>query len=115
MEPSPFDALLSEDQAMIVNAVAELARDSVLPRQEKLDHEAAHSEELWSELAGIGLFGILVPEDKGGAGAGWLAHAVAVETLARATGAAGALLAAQGLVIAAVLRSGNAGPIALKP
>ncbi|MAG59016.1 MAG: hypothetical protein CMJ83_22235 [Planctomycetes bacterium] len=107
MEASPLDALLNEDQAMIAQAVGELARDVVAPQHEHLDHDGTHPEELWGQIAELGLFGVFIPEDLGGAGAGFLAHAVAIETLARAAGVAGALACAQGVVVDALLRSGD--------
>jgi len=112
MEASALDALLSEDQAMIAQAVGEFARDSVLPRHEALDHAGKHPEDLWGEIAELGLFGVFVPEELGGLDAGFLVHAVCVGTLARAAGLAGVLACTQGVVVDAVLSSQDEDSIA---
>ena len=41
--------------------------------------------ELWKEMGELGLLGITVPEEYGGAGMGYLAHVIAVEEIARAS------------------------------
>ena len=107
MSGSAFDALLTEDQSMIADAVRDFATDVVLPAHEHLDHEAKWPTELWGQIAELGLFGTALPEDLGGAGAGMLGQSVVIESLARAGGLAGALAAGQGVVLAAMVKSGN--------
>lgn len=107
MEASHLDGLLTEDQAMIAQAVGEFATDVVLPRHERLDHTGEFPAELWGQIAELGLFGAFVPEDLGGAGAGLVGHVVVVETLARAAGIAGFLACAHGIVTDAVVASGD--------
>lgn len=107
MEHTDLQRSLSEEQALVAAAVAEFARDRVAPQHEALDHAGRHPTELWSELGDMGLFGTLVPEEWGGAGAGFVAHVLAVEGLARAGGLAGALVTAQGVVLDALLAAGD--------
>lgn len=103
MEPSPLDSLLTEEQSMIAQAVGEFATDVVLPRHEALDHAGTHPEDLWNEIAELGLFGASVPEELGGAAAGCVGQVIVIEKLARAAGVAGALACAQGIVTDALV------------
>ena len=107
MERSPLELLWSEDQSLIASTVDEFARDRVAPQHEALDHAGAHPDALWAELSELGLLGVPLPEDLGGAGAGYLAQVLAVEGLARAGGLVGALVCAQGAVVDAVALSGD--------
>jgi len=72
-----------------VNALREMvhrwAQDRVRPIAADIDAKNAFPEELWEEMGGLGLLGITVPEEHGGAGMGYLAHVVAVEEIARAS------------------------------
>jgi alkylation response protein AidB-like acyl-CoA dehydrogenase len=108
MQGTPFEQFLNEDQAMIAEAVRDFSKQAVLPNHEHLDHSGEWPVELWSQIAELGLLGSFVSEEMGGTGAGFLAHAVAVETLAEGAGLAGALLASQGIVVDAIVRSGHA-------
>lgn len=114
MERQDLDGLLSEEQQLVAQTVVEFARDRVIPQHEALDHAGVHPEELWGELAELGLFSTFVPEDQGGAGAGFLAHAVTIEELARGGGIAGILPAAQGVAIDALLHASNQDPAAAR-
>src|SRR5207248_6372320 len=55
----------------------------VAPVAEELDREHRFPYELVSELAGLGLMGMTVPEEYGGAGADTLSYAIAIEELTR--------------------------------
>ena len=107
MEPSPLDSLLTEEQTMIAQAVGEFATDVVMPRHEALDHAGTHPEDLWNELAELGLFGVAVPDELGGAGAGCVGQVIVIEKLSRAAGAVGALACAHGIVTDAIVASGD--------
>ena len=51
----------------------------------EIDRTNLFPAELWREMGELGLLGITVPEEYGGAGMGYLAHVVAVEEIARAS------------------------------
>ena len=61
------------------------AQERVKPLAAKIDADNRFPPELWREMGGLGLLGITVPEEHGGAGMGYLAHVVAVEEIARAS------------------------------
>ena len=72
-----------------VNALREMvhrwAQDRVKPVAAAVDRTNEFPNELWTEMGDLGLLGITVPEEWGGSGMGYLAHAVAVEEIARAS------------------------------
>lgn len=59
------------------------ARDRLAPMAAAVDRDNLFPNELWAEMGALGLLGITVPEEYGGAGMGYLAHVVATEEIAR--------------------------------
>lgn len=100
-----FAALMNDDQRTMLASIEEFARDAVAPVVEECEHTGAIAPEILDELAALGLFAAAVPEERGGAGAGFLLHAAAVHALATAHAAPAALLVAQGIGIEALLQS----------
>jgi short-chain 2-methylacyl-CoA dehydrogenase len=74
---------LSAEQQLLRDTVREFARTRVAPLAEELDREARFPYELVAEMAELGLMGIPIPEEYGGAGADTLSYAIAVEELTR--------------------------------
>ena len=85
---------LSETQTMVRDAVRDLARKEFLPRAAKLDESGEFPWDNFKKLAELGLTGIPIPEDYGGAGADTLSMAVALEEIAKACGSTCLTLAA---------------------
>ena len=75
---------LGEDVAALRETVHRWAQDRIRPMAAEIDRTNAFPSELWPEMGDLGLLGITVEEDYGGAGMGYLAHVVAVEEMARA-------------------------------
>ncbi|WP_075995476.1 isovaleryl-CoA dehydrogenase [Salaquimonas pukyongi] len=61
------------------------AQDRLAPRAAEIDQTNTFPPELWKEMGELGLLGVTVEEEYGGAGMGYLAHTVVVEELARAS------------------------------
>ncbi|MCB1410305.1 MAG: acyl-CoA dehydrogenase family protein, partial [Rhodobacteraceae bacterium] len=84
-----FTASMKFDLGDDVNALRETvhrwAQDRVKPIAAEVDRTNAFPNDLWPEMGELGLLGITVSEEFGGAGMGYLAHAVAVEEIARAS------------------------------
>ena len=84
-----FNATMAFDLGEDVNALRETvhrwAQERVKPLAAELDKENAFPAQLWQEMGELGLLGITVGEEFGGAGMGYLAHTVAVEEIARAS------------------------------
>ncbi|HQY43569.1 MAG TPA: isovaleryl-CoA dehydrogenase [Paracoccaceae bacterium] len=76
---------LGEDIAALRDMVHGWAQERVKPIAAEVDRTNVFPHALWREMGDLGLLGITVPEAYGGAGMGYLAHAVAVEELARAS------------------------------
>jgi short-chain 2-methylacyl-CoA dehydrogenase len=74
---------LSDEQELLRRTVREFAETRVAPVAEELDREERFPYELVSELAELGLMGIPIPEEYGGAGADTVSYAIAVEELTR--------------------------------
>ncbi len=74
---------LTEEQELLRRTVREFAESRIEPVAEQLDREERFPYELVSELAELGLMGIPIPEEYGGAGADTLSYAIAVEELTR--------------------------------
>ncbi len=89
-----MDFDLSDDQKAIQSLCREFARDEVRPRAERMDAEAAFPYDLVTKMAELGLMGLPIPEDYGGAGADMVSYALAVMEIARADASTAITLAA---------------------
>ena len=74
-----------EDAAAIREVAHRWAQERVKPMAAEIDRTNEFPSELWTEMGELGLLGITVPEEHGGAGMGYLAHTIVVEELARAS------------------------------
>ncbi|HLY95496.1 MAG TPA: acyl-CoA dehydrogenase family protein [Gaiellaceae bacterium] len=74
---------LTDEQELLRRTVSEFAVTRVLPLAEELDREQRFPYELVAELAELGLMGIPIPEEYGGAGADTVSYAIAIEELTR--------------------------------
>jgi short-chain 2-methylacyl-CoA dehydrogenase len=74
---------LSDEQELLRRTVREFSETRVAPVAEELDREERFPYDLVSELAELGLMGIPIPEEYGGAGADTVSYAIAVEELTR--------------------------------
>ena len=92
MIPNQFPALnfdLGETADLIRDSVMSFASDHVAPLAAEIDRTDSFPRHLWPMMGELGLHGITVEEDYGGAGMGYLEHAVAVEEISRASGSVG--------------------------
>ena len=76
---------LGEDVNALREMVHKWAQERVRPMAHKIDQDNEFPSELWREMGDLGLLGITVSEEFGGAGMGYLAHVIAVEEIARAS------------------------------
>ena len=67
-----------EDVEALRDMVHRWAQDRVAPMAAEIDAKNEFPSELWMEMGEVGLHGITVPEEYGGAGMGYLAHTIAV-------------------------------------
>ncbi len=74
---------LTQEQELLRRTVREFAESKVAPVAEELDREHRFPYDLVAELGELGLMGMTIPEEYGGAGADTVAYAIAVEELTR--------------------------------
>jgi short/branched chain acyl-CoA dehydrogenase len=74
---------LTDEQELLRRTVRDFAESRVAPVAEELDREERFPYELVAEMAELGLMGIPIPEEYGGAGADTVSYAIAVEELTR--------------------------------
>jgi isovaleryl-CoA dehydrogenase len=84
-----FNATMQFDLGEDVNALRDMvhrwAQERLRPMAAEIDRRNDFPAELWKEMGDLGLLGITVPEEYGGAGMSYLAHVIAVEEIARAS------------------------------
>jgi alkylation response protein AidB-like acyl-CoA dehydrogenase len=80
------DFELSEQHALLQNSLRQFFRERVAPRAREWDEAERFPSEIVPELAELGLLGIKIPEQYGGAGLDMSAYAIAVEEAARVDG-----------------------------
>jgi len=74
---------LTDVQAEIVSTVREFVDRAVIPNAQALEHADAYPQAIVDEMAEMGLFGLMIPEEYGGLGESLLTYALCVEELAR--------------------------------
>jgi short/branched chain acyl-CoA dehydrogenase len=74
---------LSHEHELVRSTVREFAQQRIAPVAEELDRESRFPYELVAELGELGLMGMTIPEEYGGAGTDTLSYAIAVEELTR--------------------------------
>lgn len=84
-----FDFGHGEDLDLLRDTVRSFAMDRIAPRAAEIDRSNAFPRDLWTELGALGLLGITVEGEYGGAELGYLAHVIAMEEISRASGAVG--------------------------
>jgi isovaleryl-CoA dehydrogenase len=80
---------LGETVDMLRASVRQFAADEIAPRAADIDRENAFPADLWRKLGELGVLGVTVEDEYGGAGLGYLAHVVAMEEISRASASVG--------------------------
>ncbi|WP_414703833.1 isovaleryl-CoA dehydrogenase [Povalibacter sp.] len=84
-----FDFGLGDDIDTLRTTIAQFARDRIAPLAADIDRNNQFPRELWPEMGALGLHGLTVEEEYGGAGMGYLAHVIAMEEISRASASVG--------------------------
>jgi len=84
-----FNFDLGETADAIRETVRGFAQDKIAPRAEEIDRTNQFPRDLWPQMGELGLHGITVEEEFGGAGLGYLEHVVAMEEISRASASVG--------------------------
>src|SRR3990167_6322737 len=103
-----MDFELDDDHRMLQEQIRDFAFGEVAKGAEQRDHEATMPDPLRAQLAELGLFGIIIPAEYGGAGMGTVASSIVVEEISKACAGTGVLLSAHGsLCVDPILRFGT--------
>ncbi|MEQ9522903.1 MAG: isovaleryl-CoA dehydrogenase [Thalassobaculum sp.] len=92
MIPNDYPTLnfdLGETADMMRDSVRSFAADAIAPRAADIDRDNTFPHDLWRKLGDLGVLGVTVGEEYGGAGMGYLEHCVAMEEISRASAAVG--------------------------
>lgn len=107
--PRPFNFDLGETADAIRDTVHSFAQEKIAPRAEEIDKTNQFPRDLWPQMGALGLHGITVKEEDGGAGLGYLEHVVAIEEVSRASASVGLSYGAHSnLCVNQIARNGNA-------
>ena len=100
---------LGEDIDALRDAVREFAQAEIAPRAAEIDKSDQFPMDLWQKFGALGVLGITVGEEYGGADMGYLAHMVAMEEISRASASVGLSYGAHSnLCVNQINRNGNA-------
>ncbi|MCW2307221.1 isovaleryl-CoA dehydrogenase [Rhodobium gokarnense] len=84
-----LDFDLGETADMLRDSLRSFSEDRIAPIAGEIDRTNEFPRHLWPEMGALGLHGITVEEDYGGAGLGYLEHCIAMEEVSRASASVG--------------------------
>jgi isovaleryl-CoA dehydrogenase len=103
-----LDFDLGETADMLRGQVAAFAAAEIAPLAAEIDRSNAFPMQLWRKMGEVGLLGVTVEEEYGGAGMGYLEHVVAMEEISRASASVGLSYGAHSnLCVNQIRRNGN--------
>ena len=92
MRPNQFPSLnfdLGETADLLRDTVMSFSAEEIAPLAEEIDRSDKFPRQLWPKMGDLGLHGLTVEEEFGGAGMGYLEHCVAMEEVSRASASVG--------------------------
>jgi isovaleryl-CoA dehydrogenase len=99
---------LGEAAEMLRASVEAFAQDEIAPRAAEIDRSNEFPMDLWRKMGDLGVLGVTVSEQYGGAGMGYLEHCVALEEISRASASVGLSYGAHSnLCVNQIFRNGN--------
>src|SRR6266568_8400658 len=103
-----FNFDLGETADAIRETVHDFSNNEIAPRAAEIDKSNQFPRDLWPKIGALGLHGITVEEEYGGAGLGYLEHCIALEEISRASASVGLSYGAHSnLCVNQLRRNGN--------
>jgi len=107
--PTSLDFGLGETADMMRESVRSFADSQIIPLAAETDENNEFPMQLWPQMGQLGVLGITVEEEYGGAGMGYLEHCIAMEEISRASASVGLSYGAHSnLCVNQIRRNGNA-------
>jgi alkylation response protein AidB-like acyl-CoA dehydrogenase len=105
--PSPLNTL-TDEEVLFRDNIRQFVKENVRPLARKMDDEGVFDDDLIKKFFDLGVMGIEIPEEYGGAGGSFFHAILAVEELSRVDASAGVVVDVQNtLVVNAILRYGS--------
>ncbi len=99
---------MTEEIDLLRDTVQRFAQEEIAPRAEEIDRTNEAPDDIWRKLGELGILGITIPDEHGGAGMGYQAHLVAMEEISRASASVGLSYGAHSnLCLDNLYRNGN--------
>lgn len=103
-----LDFSLGDSADMLRDSVMRFAADEIAPRAADIDKRNEFPDDLWRKMGELGILGVTIGEQYGGAAMGYLEHAVAMEEVSRASASVGLSYGAHSnLCVNQIHRNGN--------
>ena len=102
-----MDLELTETQALVQKSARDFATRVIMPQAHDIDEHERFPKEILKGLAELGLMAVNVPEELGGAGAGVVAYALAMQEVARACASTAVTMAVTNMVGEVIARFGT--------
>lgn len=98
---------LTEEQQLVLESARGFAQDRIAPRAAEIDREGRIPDDILAGLAELGMFGINLPEELGGAEAGVVAYSLAMREVARACASTAVTMAVTSMVGEVIAKFGQ--------
>ncbi|MDR1615688.1 MAG: acyl-CoA dehydrogenase family protein [Syntrophomonadaceae bacterium] len=102
-----MDFTLTKEELLIQKMARDFSNQSIQPHVERMEKENRTFEEIISGLADLDMFAMIIPEQFGGAGAGYISYVLALEQIARVACGPAFIISAHNLALSSIINFGT--------